>query len=524
MMKTKCDGQPHIVQITSLRLSEGEKRQRVSMKVSDGCHFIRAAAVLIPDLKNNDIVNITTYRIAEIRGSLVMLIEKLERVYTNIAREIGSPVEYNKENTDEHIINTEIPATAEVIGKPITKPVYTPKPTKVEPQVDRYSTSPLAETKGVKPIKALGLHSNDWTIKVRLLRRGEQKRFVKEKTGESYLAPLELIDNEGTQITATLFSSGVDKYYSILKPMSCYLISNGNVRFANKRFTSIRLDYCINLDAMSSIKEVADDPSIPRSGYTFTSIVGITGLANGTMIDIIGVVKVVSEISQFSRKDGTQTGRRMVTLYDDSGHEIEITLWGPFAEDEYYVGDILAFKSVKVSNYNGKQLNTTFETTIVKDPENPRTNDLRKYKSAGEALELIPLTQKTSFSGEISMIAEVIKTVNKQDIDPKGIICWVSGNIITINYEKGFYYVGCKKCKKKVLENLCDKCNEDGIPYYMFNMKISDGTESIWLHVFGEQGETILSKPAEECLRLQEKDNTKFRLLFEKPKGDVSFI
>ena len=188
---------------------------------------------------------------------------------------------------------------------------------------------------------------------------------------------------------------------------------------------------------------------------------------------------------------------------------------------DYKVNDILAFKSVKVNDYNGKQLNSTGDTTIIKNPDDPRTKVLRDWKNGGGTSELVSLTTKANFTGVVAMIAEIIKTGETLPVDPKGMMCWVSGNIIGLQYEKGFYYMGCKKCKKKVLDTQCDKCKEEVVPYYMFNMKISDGTASIWIHVFGDQGEGILGKPASEVLQLQEVDNGEFRQIFEKAKGNV---
>ncbi len=108
-------------------------------------------------------------------------------------------------------------------------------------------------------------------------------------------------------------------------------------------------------------------------------------------------------------------------------------------------------------------------------------------------------------------------------MDPKGTICAVSGNIIAIQYEKGFHYMGCKKCKKKVYDKVCERCKEENTetPIYMFNIKVSDGTDSVWVHVFADQGETILGKNAAEVLQLQQTDEVAFKRAFEKPKGSL---
>jgi replication factor A1 len=48
----------------------------------------------------------------------------------------------------------------------------------------------------------------------------------------------------------------------MLKENHVYLFSNGTVKMANKKYTSIKNDYCITFDRNSEIKEVEDDENI----------------------------------------------------------------------------------------------------------------------------------------------------------------------------------------------------------------------------------------------------------------------
>lgn len=521
MLNEDCAGRLNVVQIYGLKPPDSSKKPRVAMRISDGCYSIRCLSYYIPELKNFDVVNVAEYKLVNLKeGNVIIQLSKVEILYTDVKRLIGSPVDHLKANINEETIGARIPESAKCLEQPSDND---PTQEEREEPPKEYIIQSSSEVKGVMPIKALGLHSSDWTIKVRLIRKGELKKFTREKYGESHLLPLEFIDSEGTQICATLFSSGVDKYQSILTPLSCYLVSNGTVKMANKNYTSVRNDFAITLDATVAIQPVADDPSIPRAGYCFMPIVKIAEVASGTMIDIIGVVRTVREVTEFGRRDGTHTVRRGILLCDDSGHEIEVTMWGALAEGNYSVDDIVAFKGVRVSDYNGKQLNTTSDTMITKDPEHERTKELRSWRANKEDLELVSLTNKSVSAEDMLMLAEVIKSGETLDADPKGMMCWVSGSIIMIMYDKGFYYMGCKKCKKKVPDSVCDRCKEEAIPYYMFNMKISDGTDSVWVHVFGEQGEALVKKPVGEMMKLQEKDSANFKQTFDKTKGDVTF-
>ena len=353
------------------------------------------------------------------------------------------------------------------------------------------------------------------------------KKFTKEKTGESLLLPLEFVDEEGTQIAATMFGSGIEKYQSILEPMKCYLVSNGNVKLANKKYTSIKTDYSLSLDAMCKITEILDDPQLPKAGFSFTPIAKIADVPNFTVIDIIGIVKTVNEATPFPRKDGTQTVKRSIVLCDDTDRSIEVALWGAFAENEFREQEIIAFRGLRVSEYNsGRQLGTINDTSIVRDPVAPRVDQLQEWMQKFMAVnEIVPLASKLSPASNLVLIAEMIKAGENIPNDPnyKGMYCLVSGTIITIQHEKGFSYNGCKKCKKKVGEDGCSACKEARtVPFYNFNMKISDGSESIWIHIFGEQGDQIIGKPAVELVQIQAHDSETFKKVMDKPKGNVN--
>jgi len=78
-------------------------------------------------------------------------------------------------------------------------------------------------------------------------------------------------------------------------------------------------------------------------------------------IDIIGVIEDVSNISSINLKSGQTKDRRNVTLVDNSGDagcSITATLWSDNAQlNNYRVGQVMAIKGARISDYNGKSLN-----------------------------------------------------------------------------------------------------------------------------------------------------------------------
>jgi ssDNA-binding replication factor A large subunit len=56
------------------------------------------------------------------------------------------------------------------------------------------------------------------------------------------------VDKFGKEIQATLYNEAVDKYADKFKQGGVYVIRNGQVKMANKKYTTIKSDFCLVLD------------------------------------------------------------------------------------------------------------------------------------------------------------------------------------------------------------------------------------------------------------------------------------
>jgi replication factor A1 len=130
------------------------------------------------------------------------------------------------------------------------------------------------------------------------------------------------------------------------------------VKIANTKYTSIKNDYCIVFDRDSNIVHQPDDDKIKAQGFSFVTIDEINEFEQQRTVDVVGVITQVSTVSSFQPKpfpDGTPKpakDRRNLTITDESGLEISVTLWGGNATKQpYEEGRILQIKGAKVSDY-----------------------------------------------------------------------------------------------------------------------------------------------------------------------------
>jgi len=76
------------------------------------------------------------------------------------------------------------------------------------------------------------------------------------------------------------------------------------VNIANKKFTSIKNDYCLTFDQNAEIQEVEDDRHIEKQGFAFTPIAHVQQLMQNQSIDVIGVVTTITPIASVQTKVG----------------------------------------------------------------------------------------------------------------------------------------------------------------------------------------------------------------------------
>ncbi|TNV83159.1 hypothetical protein FGO68_gene14242 [Halteria grandinella] len=256
------------------------------------------------------------------------------------------------------------------------------------------------------PIKALNTFTRDWKIMARVTQKSERRTT---KSGGSLLK-VNLMDTYGTKIEATFFDDAVDQFERILIEGKTYTFANGNVKIANKKFTTIKNDFCLTFEKSSSIKEVEDDGSIAGSdsAYDFTLIKQLEQMGGGQgtsqrQIDILGLIIDLSEAEVVKLRNQNEKVRKYVTLVDETCCSVVVTIWGEMC-DKYLLnlGDIVAITGARVSDYGGKSLNAAMDhADVVINPNHDRARKLSMWyndfisKYGPEAVNKIkPLTNK----------------------------------------------------------------------------------------------------------------------------------
>jgi replication factor A1 len=76
----------------------------------------------------------------------------------------------------------------------------------------------------------------------------------------------------------------------ILEENKVFNFKSGQVKMANKKFTSIKNDFCITFSDHTEITPASNDNRIKGKGYNFTKLSSVNELIQYQTIDVIGVV------------------------------------------------------------------------------------------------------------------------------------------------------------------------------------------------------------------------------------------
>lgn len=278
----------------------------------------------------------------------------------------------------------------------------------------------------------------------------EVKKWANAK-GDGKLFSATLVDASG-EIRMTAFKDACDKFFDVVQNGRVYLISNALVKIAKKQFGGVKNDYEIHLETNSLVQETGEEASVPASHYAFTPISKLGQLETGGFVDVLGVLRDVGPVQSITAKSTQrQLSKRDVTLLDTYSASVRLTLWGEQAEHfGASVGQVVAVKSGKISEYNGSR---SLSTSLLEvSPKIPQAQALFEwYQSEGINYASTPntVTFNTSISERKSLEAIKLEGLGKGE---KADYLNVIATIAYVRTDGAVFYTACPSegCNKKV--------------------------------------------------------------------------
>ncbi|MCJ1477888.1 Replication factor A protein 1 [Lambiella insularis] len=381
----------------------------------------------------------------------------------------------------------------------------------------------------IYPIEALSPYANKWTIKARCTSKSEIKTWH-NKNGEGKLFSVNLLDESG-EIKATGFNDQCDALYDLFQEGHVYYITSPcRVQLAKKQYTNLNNDYELSFERDTLVEKAEEQDGVPQVRFNFTNIGDLQTVEKDSVIDTIGILKEVAEVTQITSKTTSKPyDKRELTLVDNTGYSVRLTIWGNSASSFDVAEDsVIAFKGVKVSDFGGRSLSLLSSGSMSVDPDIDEAHKLKGwYDAQGRTDTFSSHASMGASAGAAGGRGDPLKTIVQVKEEELGFseatdYFTTKATIIYIKQDN-VSYPACASpdCNKKVIEQdpgqwRCEKCDKT-FPKpeyrYIMSLNVSDHTGQIWLSCFDDVGRMIMGMSADQLNELKEND--------EKAAGEI---
>ncbi|KAJ1255412.1 hypothetical protein BS78_K240600 [Paspalum vaginatum] len=404
-----------------------------------------------------------------------------------------------------------------------------------QPPPGNMNRGPVAKNEVTRPIPVsqLNPYQERWTIKARVTAKSDIRNYNNKK-GPGKLFSFEVVDAQGGEIRITCFNTQADMFFGLIEIDKVYLISRGTLKPAQKMYNPLNHEYEISLDFRSTVELCPDDDSvIPRLRYNFRPISEIENIEVGAIVDLVGIVTSVAPSATIIRRDGSEAQKRTLQLKDMSGRSVEVTFWGKFCDAEGQqlqsqcdsgLNPVLALRSVRVAEFNGRCVNSIATTQLKVNPDFPEAESLRQwYVTEGKTASCVPLSVASMGRTDVR---KTIAQIKDEDLGRSEKPDWVTvkGAVSHLPTDGTFCYPACtlevngRQCSKKVTNNgdgtwHCDKCDQtmQNCEYrYTMQCQFQDHTGTAYATAFQEAGLEIMAYSAQELFEIREEDQERY--------------
>jgi replication factor A1 len=507
-------------------------------------------------IDRNSVVRVTSYAANNVQNRRIIILLGMDPLGQPAAERIGAPVNWDQGAGAGAAAGgaSNGQAGAAATSKPAQAPVKTEQKYGGGAAASngggayrqQGGTKPVSRGPGmangapVYPIEGLSPYQNKWTIKARVTSRSDIKHWSNQR-GEGKLFSVNLLDESG-EIKATGFNDAVDRFYPMLQENKVFYISKARVNIAKKQFSNLNNEYEIAFENNTEIEECLDAADVPEVKYSFVQIDQLDGVEPNQTCDVIGVLEHIGDCNEIlSKASQKPITKRELTMVDQSGMSVKLTLWGKTAEgfDSSLDKPVCAFKGVKVSDFGGRSLSMFSSSTMMINPDIPEAHGLRGWydnegnQAAGEFKTFTAAGLGVGGAGGAGggMDKKERRTIQQAKDEGIGMSGDKPGyfNIrATLVYIKqdNLYYPACPSngCNKKlVMEDQdswrCEKCDATypAPEYrYIFAANATDHTDHLWLSGFNDIGEMLIGLPASELQQLKEENESAFTNILHK--------
>jgi replication factor A1 len=510
------------MQVIDIRKVGGGTGDRYRLIISDGEYYAQSMLTtqlnfLIDNesLQKNAIITLDEYICNNVQERKIVVILGVQIVRSNCEK-IGSPQAFEK-------VGNQAPTGSAPSRAPVPPHAHSPQT-------------------GFTPVMALNPYQNRWKIKCRIASKAPIKEWSNAR-GEGKLFSLELVDSSGDDIRCTFFKDAVDKWYKHLEKGKVYTFANGKLKIGNRKWNNCKSEYEISFGTEVQIEGPFEDSVIRSMVYKVKKIASLQNInpETSSLVDVCGIITSHTDMKELTSKAGKELKKRDLTLVDDSGASITVTLWGEKAEipdSQYQNNPSCLVKGARLGDYGGRSLSTYDSTILLFNSEMPEASALTEWwKRDGQTASFTQLSESRDSVGVDRSGLEWRKTIDAIKRDNMGSIPDGKGGMkptylntkafITFLKREKWCYPSDPDTMKKLIEpgfpggkwrNEHEQKDYDEPCWrYIAYMQMGDHTGSHWVNAFGDKAQAIFGGlDANKLKALETSDPIEFRNTFDR--------
>ncbi|GAX77044.1 hypothetical protein CEUSTIGMA_g4491.t1 [Chlamydomonas eustigma] len=401
-----------------------------------------------------------------------------------------------------------------------------------------------SEKKNINLIQQLHPYQDSWNVKVVISRKSP---LWTNKGPPKFV--VEMADSQGGQIQGTFWRGQAERYHEVLQEGKVYVISKFQVKVANKAYNSCKNEYEIHFNDKTEVLEAPDQDTSGMAAVTF-DIIPIEQLpkhvGRKVPVDVMGVVVALGPLGSVKRKsDNSDLQRRDVTLVDQSGKSVSLTLWGDLStkepaatclEEHASRCVIMQVTNCRVTDYMGCSLSSVSKSLLTVDTQSAgSSNEAAEalkgwWKSQGyegsAGLSFPSVGDSATVGGKgsgnntgtrsfgyLSDINAAANAMSLPDPSARPVSTELTGCASVLKSDQTFYYLANPETGKKVTQQHDGSyMSEDGsmcaAPQhrYVYSFKLVDFTGETWANIFSAEGEAMLGVSADRLAEVKDQD------------------
>ncbi|PWA71913.1 replication protein A 70 kDa DNA-binding subunit B [Artemisia annua] len=299
----------------------------------------------------------------------------------------------------------------------------------------------------------------------------------------------------------------------------------------------LRLSFLSN-----TVVEKCTDFTGSRHGFVFRPFNTITQLTKEEQgqFDVVGRVVACDELDNYD-KNGRAGKKKPLTLMDSEGTELRCTLWGVYAQqfsdflntcsDHGNIIAVVQLAMTKIwdakmciqNGYHGTRLFLFNGNTSIKTDEFPEVEAFRQSLVAVEGADesehtasRISTASKNSTKDDFVTKFPLKNIAELLDVE-QGVPSIIVGSICAVQEEEGWWYLGCRSCRKKVVKSSdivdlesdtlpnpsvgandwwCSKCKATVTSIktqFRLQVRVQDETGTVSVSLFNDEVQAILN-------------------------------